>query len=297
MYAVSMMEKEKIHWKELSPRLFEELIRLFYMLPSRRQIHLNSVTELAHRLMTLRMQHDANYPISGEMDERQKYLFWLLIAYNLHDIGDIPITIPDDLVYMNETASRREQIKQGDWISSGSYSSEKFDAPIRGKVIASAVHLALDRESDLPDALKYIARDLGYKGNESWHFSPKEHQLLDLIEQVAYQHHEYYDGKGWPRGIKLDPRDSTIDVTFFDFIAGWFVNKMARGTNLKPIAASPPIKVLQAIDKRQEESLKRNPGFEPMYNRHWVKFMRTHLSEVNEIVCQIFPDVAAIFRE
>ena len=276
----------------LNSSIIEQLTQIFLMLSPKRQTHLNSVTHLAHQLMNLRMKHDPNYPISGNESEKQLHLKKLLLAYNLHDIGDVPVEISDSFIYTDETANRREQIKQGDWTSSGDYDDEKFNAPIRGYLVAKAIHLALDKNSAINPQDKNIIDQLGFDENSRLTLKKNEHNLLDLIAFVAYHHHEYYDGKGWPRGIKLNPNDSTMDVTFFDFIAGWFVNKMTRGANPRKIMASTPAQVLEAIDKRQAESLRRTPGGEPMYNRFWVEFMREHLEEMNEVVEGIFSDVA-----
>jgi hypothetical protein len=123
--------------------------------------------------------------------------------------------------------------------------------------------------------------------------SPRQSEQLRLNAAVALEHHECYDGKGWPRGVRLDPTDPTADVTFFDFISGWFVNKSCRGAHSRFIAASTPAQVLAAIDARQALSLQRSSGSEPMYNRHWVQFCHEHLDRVNEVVVRAFPDVAA----
>lgn len=291
MYFKTILSEIRTGLPDPNGRLMTEFKRLFKLLPAKRQTHLNSVTQLAHKLMNLRMQHDTNYPISGNDEERSSYLYRLLIGYNLHDIGDLPINIPLSLIYSSETTTRREQIKQGDWISSGSYDAEKFDAPIRGHIISRAVHFALDGDFEIPTQFRKIIAELGFEKNDKKLLTQEEHELLALVALIAYQHHEYYDGKGWPRGLQLDPADSTMDVTFFDFIAGWFVNKMTRSANPRKIISSTPAQVLEAIDKRQAESLLRTPDGEPMYNRFWVEFMREHLDEVDDVVDEIFPDV------
>lgn len=279
---------EKLH---LNPEMVEVFQKLFQKLSETRQIHLNSVTHLAHQLMQLRMNYESSYPVSGTRAQQQLHLIKLLLAYNLHDIGDLPVEITENLLDTPETALRREQIQQGDWISLGEYAAEKFNAPIRGYIITRALHLAIDKNSELSPPDKILVEQLGIDPAQRCQLNPHEHELLDLIAFVAYHHHEYYDGKGWPRGVKLNPHDATMDVTFFDFIAGWFVNKMTRGANPIKITASTPAQVLEAIDQRQAESLRRTPGGEPMYNRFWVKFMREHLAEVTAIVVEIFPDV------
>jgi len=274
----------------LNPELIDFLEQIFTNLSAKRQIHLNSVTQLAESLMQLRMKFDAAYPISGDEMQRRLHLIKLLIAYNLHDIGDLPVEIPFSLIETAETSRRREEIQRGDWISSGPYAAEKFDAPIRGHIIVQALLANFRQNATLPQ--KMIIRELDLPEKISNPLSPEEIALLDLIDLVAFHHHEYYDGKGWPRGIQLNPKNTTLDVTFFDFIAGWFVNKSTRGANPRKIEASTPAQVLEAIDKRQAESLRRTPDGEPMYNRFWVEFMREHLDEVNEVVGGIFPDVA-----
>ena len=291
LYVERLLPDEIRNELTISSNILDELKRIFLMLSPKRQIHLNDVTHLAHLLMSLRMKHDPDYPISGDEHKKQLYLIKLLIAYNLHDIGDVPVDIPNSLIYTTETERRREEIKQGDWISSGQYDDEKFNAPIRGYIIANAVHSAMSKNKVINSIEQNIIAQLGFDKNRNYCLIGAEHDLFNLIAFVTFHHHEYYDGKGWPRGIKLNPNDSTLDVTFFDFIAGWFVNKMTRGDHPRKIIASTPAQVLEAIDKRQAESLCRTSGGEPMYNRFWVEFMREHLVEVNEVVGGIFPDV------
>jgi hypothetical protein len=64
----------------------------FDLLPERRRIHLDSVTRMAHELISLRRGCDSTYlPVTdGDGEECPALLVNLLIAFNLHDIGDVP---------------------------------------------------------------------------------------------------------------------------------------------------------------------------------------------------------------
>lgn len=293
MYAYQVYKNAYQDSLELNENLGDGLVRLFNLLPDKRRIHLDSVTELAHLCMDLRSRCEPSYPIAGDQNQKHRYLIKLLLAYNLHDIGDLPIDIPEESIHTPETASRRREIQHGDWISSTDYSDEKYNGPIRGRIIAEAIQSCFCPSASTPRLNKIIIGQLPFDDVESETPMRDECDLLDLIARIAYQHHEAYNGKGWPLGIKLCPDDPTMDVTFFDFIAGWFINKSTRGDQPREIIASTPGQVLAAIAERQAESKRKYDG-EPMYNPRWVSFFRTHLDEVDKIVSNIFPDVKTI---
>ena len=280
----------------LDPR-YEDLMaafsHCFSQLPPNRQTHLNAVTELAHRLMLLRRGHEFDYPIVGTDGEVERYLARLLLACNMHDFGDIPVEIPEEWIHTDETITRREAIKQGDWISSAGYGAEKFDAPIRGQMIHRAIHIALDAGEAKRAPFDLIIQQLGLTKETQERLSGAAREQCLWNTKVAFQHHEYYDGKGWPRGIELDPEDRLMDIIFADFMAGWYIDKVTRGDPPGEIKASVPATVLEAIEKRQAASAARHPRDIPMYHPRWVALAKEHLGDVDDIVDSIFPDVKA----
>lgn len=275
---------------DLKSEFLMELARLFTWLPEKRQRHLNDVTQLAYKLMNLRSQKEQTYPVAGTEQQKQQFLGRLMMAYNVHDIGDVPIMIPETLLRTPQTDRRRREIQSGDWISYGDYDKEKFDSPIRGHIVLKAIEMVVEHKN----VSKYDMIIEQLKLPDTLKISSSESKALDIMKRVAFQHHEYYDGKGWPRGIKLDPFDPVMDITFFDFIAGWFSHKQSRGDHPTTFQASTPAQVLKVINERQEKSLRRSPSGEPMYNRYWVDFVTDNLHLVDPVVDSIFADVKAI---
>ena len=108
MYTDSLLSENFPGIPETNGRCQNLLRHVFSLLPPKRQLHLNAVTRLAHALMNLRRRYEPSYPIYGDEEDVQNMMTRLLIAYNLHDIGDVPVDIPEELIYTSETSTRRQ---------------------------------------------------------------------------------------------------------------------------------------------------------------------------------------------
>lgn len=211
MYAALLIREKGVGQSSPFALLLPPLERCFIQLSPKRQVHLDSVTRLAHKFTLLRRRYEPAYPCAGLEVEVEQFMLKLLLAYNLHDFGDIPVEIPKEFIYTEETAKRRQEIMEGDWISSAPYDADKFDPPIRGYLIHRSIMAALDVDEPGTPPLDSIIAQLGLQNMERRKLDRKEREQLEWNARVAYQHHEYYDGKGWPRGVKLDPRDPLMD--------------------------------------------------------------------------------------
>ncbi len=291
MHTADLIRREGVENAEPFSAMLPTLEHCFGQLSVKRQSHLDAVTRLGHGFIQLRRREEPNYPNAATGPEAERSTLRLLLAWNLHDFGDIPVKIPVEFIHTEATARRREEIKRGDWISSAPYDDEKFDAPIRGWLIHQAIRAALDADAPLTAPSDAIITQLGLPATLRRKLSALEREQLDWNALVAYQHHEYFDGKGWPRGVKLDPNDPLMDVTFADFQSGWYADKMSRGDKARPISATLPADVFAAMEVRQIESLARNPAGAPMYHRGWLALVKAYPTEVDALIDGIFPDV------
>ncbi len=274
---------------EISSSFQNMLFSIFKQFTDKRKKHLNDVTMLAWHLMKLRKEIDQTYIPNQDLFDRKISI--LLLAFNFHDIGDLISFIPDIYQKNSIIKKRKEEIQKGDWISSTSYSEEKFFAPVKGRAICQTIIKGLYTPSELTDDENKIIESCHLKNYLNISKDHVAHPLLNAIDDVAYHHHEAYNGKGWPEGIHLDPENIFYDITFFDFIAGWFSDKTIRGDQTKFIPASTPDIVLEAIHKREKINRQKYPGLGSMYHPGWTDFFEKHLDEIIQIVAGIFPDV------